>query len=317
MSDILKVQGRMTMGYGIIPKMVMQDKRLTIEAKAIYAYFCSYAGAGTTAFPSRDKIIKDLQLGVKRYYNHLNLLKDYGYIEVEQKIDSNGKFKRNIYTLVEMIDVSEPCSQNDHTENPCSRFAYTDEAYADNDHNNNNILKNNNSYNEQSESSQSQIGHVTPTVDIEEQKIVKDAKKEGTTHSTTHHGKHTENPSNSIDNDYTIYTELVKNNIDYAGLIHSHPYEQDTIDELINCMLDVICTKSDTIKINGEKKSRSLVKSVFLKINSQDIDHILDRFKDQRHKVTHVHSYLKTMLYTVKQEISHYYTNIVRVDGVV
>ena len=150
MNDILKVQGRMTKGYGIIPKMVMQDKRLTIEAKSIYAYFCSYAGAVTTAFPSRDKIVYDLQLGVKRYYSHFNLLKEYGYIEVEQKVDNNGKFKSNIYTLVEMIeDHSEPCSQNDHTEKPCGRFAYTVTSHTQNDHTNNNSIKINTLNNQQ------------------------------------------------------------------------------------------------------------------------------------------------------------------------
>ena len=68
--DLLQVQGRMALGYGIIPKLAMQDQRLTIEAKAIYSYFCSYAGAGTTAFPGRNKILHDLKISKDRYYNH-------------------------------------------------------------------------------------------------------------------------------------------------------------------------------------------------------------------------------------------------------
>ena len=31
-------------GYGIIPKVVMRDKNLSIEAKAIYAYLTAFAG---------------------------------------------------------------------------------------------------------------------------------------------------------------------------------------------------------------------------------------------------------------------------------
>ena len=60
--DILKVQGIMRKGYGIIPKVPMQDKRLAPESKGLYAYFRSYAGKGTTAFPSRSKIINDMQM---------------------------------------------------------------------------------------------------------------------------------------------------------------------------------------------------------------------------------------------------------------
>jgi hypothetical protein len=82
-------------------------------------------------------------------------------------------------------------------------------------------------------------------------------------------------------------------------------------------MLDVICSKGDTVKIGGEEKSRAMVKSQYLKVGYEDIEHILDRYKDQRHKITHVHAYLKTMLYTCKQENSHYYTNAVRADGLV
>jgi len=84
-NDILQVQGINSKGFGIIPKLVMQDKRLTTEAKAIYSYFCSYAGAGKTAFPSRSKIISDLGMGINRYYKHFELLKKYGYIKAEQE----------------------------------------------------------------------------------------------------------------------------------------------------------------------------------------------------------------------------------------
>lgn len=98
--DQLKVDGVNARGFGTVPKMVMLDKKLTIEAKAIYSYFCSYAGAGTTAFPSTKKIQEDLSVGKARYYKHFNLLKDFGYIRVEQKRDDKGVFKHNIYTLV-------------------------------------------------------------------------------------------------------------------------------------------------------------------------------------------------------------------------
>ena len=44
--NILLVEGINAKGYGTIPKLVMKDRRLTAQAKAIYAYFCSYAGCG-------------------------------------------------------------------------------------------------------------------------------------------------------------------------------------------------------------------------------------------------------------------------------
>jgi len=93
--DVLRVQGITEKGYGIIPKAVMLDIRLIIDAKAIYSYFRSFAGAGITAFPSRDKILHDLQIGENRYYKHFKLLAKYGYITVKKNTDSTGKFTNN------------------------------------------------------------------------------------------------------------------------------------------------------------------------------------------------------------------------------
>lgn len=99
-SDALRVEGVNFKGFGLIYKYVMVDPDLTLEAKTIYAYFCSFAGAGNTAFPSRNKIVKDLAINKDTYYKHFTLLTDQGYITVKRDL-SGGKKGRNIYTLVE------------------------------------------------------------------------------------------------------------------------------------------------------------------------------------------------------------------------
>jgi len=53
------------------------------------------------------------------------------------------------------------------------------------------------------------------------------------------------------------------------------------MDELVNCMLDVVCSKKDTVRINREDKNKNMVKSQYLKINSNDVDHIIDRYKSR------------------------------------
>ena len=87
------------------------------------------------------------------------------------------------------------------------------------------------------------------------------------------------------------------------------------IDELINCMLDVICTQGETVKIGNEKKNRQMVIDRYFKIDSSEIGLILEKYKEQQHKITHKSSYLKTMLYNVKQEFDHHITNDLRVKG--
>ena len=97
--NYLIVEGINHKGFGVIPKAVMIDKDLTIEAKAIYAYFASYAGNGNTAFPTRNTILSHLKISKERYYKNLHLLDKLGFILINQNRD-NGIYARNIYTLV-------------------------------------------------------------------------------------------------------------------------------------------------------------------------------------------------------------------------
>lgn len=144
--DKIVMQGINSKGFGIIPKLVMQDRRLSIQAKAIYAYLCSYAGNGETAFPSRNKILFDLCINKDTYQKYLKQLKDYGYIKV-QKVRKDGRFIRNLFILMQII---EPCP-----EIPCPKISDTvisDTVFSDNNNNNNinkNIDNNNQSFNQE------------------------------------------------------------------------------------------------------------------------------------------------------------------------
>jgi len=115
--DILQVQGINSKGFGTIPKLVMQDRQLTACAKAIYAYFCSYAGAGKTAFPRRDKIIADLGLARDTYYRHFNMLRDNGYIKADQE-HKNGRLSRNIYTILDVVPATKKNPEGDDLQCP-------------------------------------------------------------------------------------------------------------------------------------------------------------------------------------------------------
>ena len=100
--DILQVEGINSKGFGFAPKLVMLDVRLSIESKAIYCYFSSYAGAGKIAFPRVSKIIDDLRISRPTYYTHFNPLKEFGYIKVEQT-RKDGRKSHNIYTLMDIV----------------------------------------------------------------------------------------------------------------------------------------------------------------------------------------------------------------------
>lgn len=89
----LRFEGIYENGYGLISKNFMKDTRLTIEAKSIYAYLCTYCGGGTTAFPSVSLQCSDLCISENRYYKHRKLLEEFGYIKIEQQKVGNNNAK--------------------------------------------------------------------------------------------------------------------------------------------------------------------------------------------------------------------------------
>lgn len=100
MSDKLRIEGVNCQGFGIIPKLVMRDRMLSCGAKALYAYVCSYAGNGDTAWPGRELIIRDLNISKNTYNSYLNELKESDYIRTKQERSKTGIFMHNIFILV-------------------------------------------------------------------------------------------------------------------------------------------------------------------------------------------------------------------------
>ncbi|MBM7836455.1 helix-turn-helix domain-containing protein [Clostridium sardiniense] len=163
-NNFIQSNGIMSEGYGFSPKAVMRDPRLTIEAKAIYAYMSSFAGAGLSSFPSIELQLAELGISKTRYYKHRKLLEQFGYITIKQTRIKNENNKsindKNIYTLeqfpIEKTVISESTqneetqksientSISESTQNEDSQNEYTQNEVAQNEDSNSNNLNSNN-----------------------------------------------------------------------------------------------------------------------------------------------------------------------------
>ena len=92
-------------GYGTVPKFAMLDARLPVAAKAIYAYMCSYAGAGNKAYPKRSTILYELDISKDKYYPNYNLLVELGYITPVKNTTDTGQFASSDYVLNEVLGI--------------------------------------------------------------------------------------------------------------------------------------------------------------------------------------------------------------------
>ena len=56
--------------YGIVDFKTITNKSLSIQARAIYCYLSCYANKNHTAFPCRERILKELGISKNGYYKH-------------------------------------------------------------------------------------------------------------------------------------------------------------------------------------------------------------------------------------------------------
>lgn len=75
--------------------MYVQD--ITIEAKAIYAYLCSFESF--TRNPLVSDILYDLNISKDRFYKHVQILLDKGLLERVRLRDEGGKYSYTMYKL--------------------------------------------------------------------------------------------------------------------------------------------------------------------------------------------------------------------------
>ena len=123
--------------------------------------------------------------------------------------------------------------------------------------------------------------------------------------------KRTEAKSNSA---VEIYREIIKDNIEYDHLIQNCKIDKDRLDEIVDLMLETVCTARKTIRIAGDDYPAELVKSKFLKLNSSHIEFVLDCMRENTTKVRNIKQYLKAVLFNAPSTIDSYYTALVNHD---
>ena len=85
-------------------------------------------------------------------------------------------------------------------------------------------------------------------------------------------------------------------NIEYDYLIQNRQLDRDRLDELVELMVDTVCSRRETIRIAGDDYPAEVVKSRFLKLNSSHIEYVLDRMREN---TTYVLSLIHISIRTV------------------
>ena len=113
---------------------------------------------------------------------------------------------------------------------------------------------------------------------------------------------------------YSVYEEIIKDNIEYEHFIKHTDIDRERLDEIVSLILETVCTKRKTIRIAGDDYPAELVKAKFMKLNSSHIEFVFDCMKENTTKIRNIKQYLKAVLFNAPNTIDSYYTALVNHD---
>ena len=208
-----------------------------------------------------------------------------GYIRREQGRDAKGKMADMVYTIYEQPVLDKPVLENPVLENPTSDNPTSDNPASE-------------KLNTDGQSTDSiPFPSLTPAPARNEAAAAPPERK-GT-------GK---------DAAVQIYREILLENIEYDYLIQDNSIDRAQLDEIVDLMLETVCTSRKTIRIAGDDYPAELVKSKFMKLNSEHIRFVFDCLRENTTKVRNIKQYLRAMLFNAPSTISNYYTSLVNHD---
>lgn len=125
------------------------------------------------------------------------------------------------------------------------------------------------------------------------------------------HGRETKR---SDANQRERYREILSGNISYEILLQDYPLDRDILTEILELMVDTVCTTRSTVRISGDDKPAEVVKSQFLKLDSEHIRFVMDGLKDNTTRIRNMRQYLLATLYNAPLTIGNYYRSLVSHD---
>ena len=110
------------------------------------------------------------------------------------------------------------------------------------------------------------------------------------------------------------YESYFRDALEFDLLLQQYPYDRETLQEILDLLIDTVCTKREYIRIASDDRPRDVVKSRFMKLNSGHIQYVLECLKKNTTDVHNIKQYLLAALYNASATISSYYQARVNYD---
>ena len=114
--------------------------------------------------------------------------------------------------------------------------------------------------------------------------------------------------------EYQQYYQYFYEQLGMEYLQKDYPYDVDRLENILELVVETVCSKRQIIRIGGDDRPVEVVKSRFMKLDSEHIRYVLDCFKKNTTKIRNIRQYMLASLYNAPTTIGSYFDALVRHD---
>lgn len=282
-----------TKDYTVISNYHFKDKSISLKAKGLLSMMLSLPDEWNYTTRGLAAICKE---GVDSIGTALKELERAGYIQRHRLRDEKGKITDTEYVIFERPQIQP------HTEQPKTALPHTEKPHTENPY---------------MEKPDTALPCTDNPVQLNTNQIKTNKKNNDLSIINTSNPIQS-NPKRNTDrngmDEIEAYRKIIKENIEYDILIINNPMEKIRIDEIVELITETVCTSREYLTIAGDDYPAELVKSKFLKIDSEHIEYVLDSLRKNTSDVRNIKKYMLAVLFNAPSTIDSYYSALVNHD---
>ena len=273
-----------TRDYTVMSNHHLRNANLSLKAKGLLSMMLSLPEDWNYTTRGLAKICKE---GVDAIGAALRELETAGYIVRHKLRDRQGRISDTEYVIYEQPQLRKPDTDSPDTENPYMDKPDTEKPAELN------IEKSN---------TQKSITHgsSTDSIPFREPAAAQLPERKG-------------RDAMSV-SEMESYRDLILENIEYDHLCREFTTYREDLDEIVELMVETVCAKRKTTRIAGSDFPHEVVRSRFLKLDSEHIRFVMDSLQKNTTEVRNMKQYLLTVLFNAPTTISNHYTAQVNHD---
>ena len=285
-----------TRDYTVMANHHLRNTKLSLKAKGLLSLMLSLPEDWDYTTKGLAKICKD---GVDSICSTVNELEEHGYVIRERIRNAKGQLTDIQYTILEQPKPPQPGQGKPKQENPVLDSPVLGAPKQEEPEQGNPAQLNTKKSSNQglnTDLSNTEVSNPIQSNPYEDELQAADGMGTDTRSSRE------------------IYREIILENIEYRHLVQNNQIDRERLDELVELIVDTVCSARKTIRIAGDDYPAEVVKSRFMKLDSSHIEYVLSSMQENTTYVRNIKKYLLAALYNAPSTISSYYTSLVNHD---